>query len=173
MIDKAYIGIDPGKRGYICVMRGETITFHPMPLIGKEFDIHSLFELLFKVANTGSNIHCVVEDVHAILGSSAGATFSFGFGVGVIEGILVSLSIPYTKIPPKKWQKEMHQGVAIQKKKSSTGKTMVNDTKLMSEMAAKRLFPKVNLKASERCKNIHDGKVDALLMCEFCKRNFK
>jgi hypothetical protein len=172
-MSKLYIGIDPGKEGYICIMEGEAITFHPIPLIGKEFDIHNLFELLFKIANTDSNIHCVVEDVHALFNSSAGATFSFGFGLGVIEGILVSLLVPYTKIAPKKWQKELHQGIAVQQKKSSTGKTMVNNTKLMSEMAAKRLFPKVDLRASERCKKSHDGKVDSLLICEFCKRNFK
>lgn len=169
-----YLGIDPGKQGYITIMGEDgSINFRSIPLIGKEFDIHGLFDVMIGIAENYHIKHCVLESVHAIYGASAESTFSFGYGVGIIEGMLVSLSIPYTKIPPKTWQKEIWQGVPIQQKKSSTGKTMVNDTKLMSEMAAKRLFPNVDLRASERCKKSHDGKVDSLLIAEYCRRKFK
>jgi hypothetical protein len=117
--------------------------------------------------------HCVLEDVHSIFGASSSSTFDFGWGLGVIEGVLVANKIPYTKVQPKKWQKEMFEGIPLQQKPSSTGKTMKTDTKAMAEQAAKRLFPSIDLRATERSKKSSDGKVDALLMCEFCRRNFK
>jgi hypothetical protein len=169
--DAIYIGIDPGKNGGIFFYTiGYGYQFQPIPLIGKEYDIQSLTKIFKDCIN--QNCYAIIEDVHSIFGASAGATFDFGFGCGLLEGIMVSYSIPYTKIPPKKWQKEMWQGIPIQQKPSSSGKTKVNDTKKMSEMAAKRLFPNIDLRLTERCKNSHDGKVDALLICEYCRRMY-
>jgi hypothetical protein len=165
------IGIDPGKNGFICIVEefsSETvanyITYHPIPLINKEVDIRKLNECL---SFAGGDIHCVIEDVHAIFGSSAKATFNFGWIVGVLEALLVANGIPYTKVAPKVWQKEMWQGIPIQKKANKR-----TDTKAMSLLAAKRLFPNEDLTATERSVKPHDGKVDALLLCEFCRRNY-
>jgi hypothetical protein len=169
---KISVGIDPGKQGFIAIMAGNEIEFFPMPLIGKEVDINELDKILQGISELSTNIHCVIEDVHAKYGSSASATFSFGYVCGITEGLIMSNKIPYTKVQPKAWQKEMWQGIPIQKKPSSTGKTMINDTKLMSEMAAKRLFPDVDFRKSSRAKNPHDGKIDSLLLCEYCRRNF-
>jgi len=169
---KTFVGIDPGKDGYICINYGGEFEFHPIPKIGKEFDILELATIIGHISHLG-DVHCTLEDVHAIFGSAAGSTFTFGFGCGLIEGMLVMAGIPYTKIQPKKWQKQMFEGVAVQMMKQSTGKTMVVDTKSMAEISAKRLFPAVDLRDTPRCRTSHDGKVDALLMCEYSKRNFK
>lgn len=173
---KVYIGIDPGKAGGIMILNrksGTSVEGNVMPLIGKEYDVRKIFEILSGAATEDSKAcFCAIEDVHAIYGSSAGSTFEFGYGVGLLEGIVVALGIPYAKIQPKKWQKEMFEGIPNQQKKSSTGKTMVNDTKKMAEMAASRLFPDIDLKASSRCKKVHDGMVDALLIAEYAKRKF-
>lgn len=171
-----FIGVDPGKDGYICINFEDKIEFKSMPKIGKEFDIRELskiFDSIYGLSSLSNKVYCVLEDVHAIFGASAGATFEFGFGLGLLEGMLVSCEIPYSKIQPKKWQKQMFEGVSEQRKPSSTGKTMKVDTKAMAEIAAKRMFPEIDLRASERCKKSHDGKVDALLLCEYAKRNFK
>lgn len=171
-----YIGIDPGKQGYITIMykEGEP-EFKKIPLIGKEYDVTELskiFSVLNSLSETTSFTHCVVEDVHAIFGASAGSTFEFGYGVGLIEMGLVMAHIPFTKVAPKKWQKEMFEGIPEQRKPSSSGKTMKVDTKLMALQAAKRLFPNVDLRDTEKCKKPHDGKIDSLLICEYCSRNF-
>jgi len=167
---KNYIGVDPGKSGFICIYNHEKddYSFKPIPLIGKELDIHSLFNIFYDY-NDGLT-HCVIENVHAVFGSSAGSTFDFGFTCGVLEAILVSCEIPYTKVPPKKWQKEMWQGITLMTKPSKTGKTQQTDTKSMSLLAAKRLFPNLNLKKSERSKLPDHNLVDALLICEYGKR---
>lgn len=184
------IGIDPGKDGFITVWKeGEGFIFLPIPLSGKEVDYHALkrdfSEAIGHNTNgeivitngkvTDSTIYCVIEDVHAKFGTAAKATFNFGFVAGAMEMMLIALGIPYTKVAPKKWQKQMWEGVTVQKKQSSTGKTMVNDTKSTSLIAAKRMFPDLDLRAntdSKRATKPHDGKVDSLLICEYCKRNF-
>lgn len=173
-MNKAYIGIDPGKNGFLTVINQKGyFEFYPIPLVGKELDILKINDIISSIISEESDFHCVIEDVHALYGASAGSTFIFGYVCGVLEGILVANNIPYTKVAPKKWQKQMWEGIPLQQKSSSTGKTMVTDTKLMSLMAAKRLFPKVDLRETERCKKPHDGKVDSLLIAEYCRRNFK
>ena len=116
------------------------------------------------------NSHAVIESVHALFGSAAKATFSFGYIAGVLETFLVAYSIPYTKVQPKAWQKVMWQGVQMIKKPSFSKKTMVTDTKAMSEIAAKRLFPDIDFRKTERSTRMDDNKIDSVLMAEYCRR---
>lgn len=171
---KTWLGCDPGKSGFITsIKEGGFIESFAVPKIGKEVDLLELFRLFKNICSSNpEDIYCVIEDVHAIFGSSAGSTFAFGYITGVIEAFVISNNISYTKVAPKKWQKQLHEGVPNQQKLSSTGKTMVNDTKLMSIMAAKRIFPDVDLRATARCKKPDDNKVDSLLIAEYCRRNF-
>jgi len=167
------IGVDPGKKGFICIMRDEphinlhTIKYEGIPLIGKEINLQKMSDIFSDSFVIGDDIHCVIEDVHAIYGSSAKATFTFGWVVGALEALLVANNIPYTKVTPKNWQKVMWVGIPIQKKPNKR-----TDTKAMSLLAAKRLFPNEDLRATKRSKIAHDGKVDSLLLAEYCKRNF-
>lgn len=161
------IGIDVGKSGAICIDIDGSISTHIMPLTSnKVLDTRGLMDIIMNLPDC-EDIHAVIEDVHSIFGASAAANFSFGFNCGYLEGIISTLEIPYTKIAPKIWQKEMWQGVPLIK--NSNKKT---DTKGMSLIAARRLFPKENFLASSRCKVPHDGIVDAMLICEYCKRKF-
>lgn len=178
VMSRIRIGVDPGKNGFIAIWReGKGYDFLPIPLIGKEVDYHTLAKefsaVLFE--DEFEDKYCVIEDIHAKFGASAGSTFSFGYVAGAMEMLLICSGVPYTKVAPKKWQKQMWEGVAVQQKPSSTGKTMVNDTKSTSLMAATRIFPSIDLRGnpeSKRSTKPHDGKVDALLICEYCKRNF-
>jgi hypothetical protein len=163
---KIYVGIDPGKEGAVAATDGETIQYYPFPKIGREVDIQGLTEIL-SAFKEFEQIHVVLENVHSIAGSSAKSNFSFGHTNGIIEGVLVACKIPYTKVQPKEWQKEMFNGIPVQQK---DGK---NDTKLMSLLAAKRLFPEETFLATQRSKVPHDGLTDAVLMSEYCRRKFK
>ena len=175
-MEKISIGIDPGKTGFLTVIGVDGIkAFYPMPLVKKELDIDTLvkwFDSIPKLFEPFDSYHCVLEDVHAMFGSSAKGTFTFGYVCGVLEALLVANRIPYTKVAPKKWQKQMWEGIPLIKKPSTSGKTQVTDTKAMSLLAAKRLFPDVDLRATERSKIPHDGKIDSLLLAEYCRRNF-
>lgn len=130
--------------------------------------------LVFTRAST-VNIHVEPGPVY-----SDGAD-TFGFVAGAIQGIVVAAGYPHTLVQPKKWQKEIYQGipeirkppVMIKKGKMAGQMKKGNlDTKAMSLLAAKRLFPTLDLRASERCKKAHDGIVDALLIAEYGARQY-
>lgn len=182
-MSKIRIGIDPGKESYLCFWSDITnaFTFYQFPISGKETDIAGIAKIFDKVDNLlldqdTDDVHAVIEDVHAIYGSSASNTFEFGKMLGILEALLCAYKIPYTKVQPKVWQKEMFQGVELQQRKSSTGKTMVNDTKGMAEVAAKRLFPNMDLRndsrKTDRAQKVDHNKVDVLLLTNYCKRKF-
>ena len=174
---KIAVGIDPGKTGFIAIQNLSTNNhyFYEIPKIGNEIDLVALNKVFEEevypfVVPQGKavKIHAVIEDVHSIFGSSSKSNFSFGRTVGILHALLVANNIPYTAVKPKEWQKEMWQGVPVQKK--AGGKK--NDTKATSELAARRLFPEIDFRRNERCRVSDDNKIDALLLCEYCKRNF-
>lgn len=175
-MNKISIGIDPGKEGFISMYEDGGVWKHyEMLKIGKFIDVQvldSVFKNISSLVRIGVRVHAVIEDVHAIYGSSAKGTFTFGYVTGLLEMSLVANRIPFTKVQPKTWQKEMWVGIPIQRKLSSSGLTMVNDTKLMSEMAVKRLFPDIDLRRNQRCKINDENKIDAILLTEYCRRNF-
>lgn len=168
---KVYIGIDPGKRGFISVMSGDGIEF--LGLGGRSgMEVSD-----FMGRYSGVCCHAVMEDVHAVYGSSAGATFEFGFGKGFLLGLLVAHRIPYTLVQPKEWQAGIWTNadmVVSHKVVDSGGGVVVSrrvtDTKATSIKAASRIFPAVDFRKSGRCRRIDDNKVDSLLMAEYARR---
>lgn len=172
-MNKTYVGIDPGKQGAIAIITTNELILYKMPLIAKtEIDVKEIASLLFRL----SNPHVVIEDVHSIFNSSAHSNFDFGFGCGMLFAALKITEVPFTKVAPKTWQKEMWKGVkpveilTTEKKKDGSPKYKI-DTKATSLLAATRLFPNVDLRATARCEKDHDGIVDALLMAEYGRRN--
>lgn len=171
------IGIDPGKTGAIVMLDGDTVRKYPIPLIGKELDMLQLHRILDVEGK--QDWHVFIEDVHAIYGSAAGSTFTFGFVCGAIQAMVIALKLKHTLVQPKEWQKVVYQGIPVIRKPSiivKKGKLKgqrrkgPKDCKAMSELAAKRLFPTVDLRKNDRCKVSHDGIVDALLIAEYGKR---
>ncbi len=164
-MSKTYIGIDPGSKGYITVIKGQDIDF----LSIAENDYYDVVLYLKNAAVlSGGEIVCCMESIHAVFGSSAKATFSFGETFGVLQGLLIALGIPYHLVPPKTWQKEMW--ITEDKVyKSKDGKKSINN-KPTSINAARRLFPDVDFRRTPKCKNMDDNKCDATLICEYGRR---
>ena len=179
------IGIDPGKNGAIVVLSndGKILFRETMPCIGNEFNILSLqITMRDIVKKFGEHVNVFIEDVHAIFGSAAGSTFQFGYVVGITRAMVVAFNLSYTMVQPKKWQKEIYQGIPEIRKPSIVVKTGKHkgqirkgalDTKKMSELAAQRLFPSANLKRTDKCTINHDGIIDALLISEYGRRIMK
>ncbi len=96
------IGIDPGVAGAIAVVNtaGEVLVWD-MPTIEvrgkKRISARHLRDLLVDI---GPAVMVVVEDVQGVQGSGATSAFSFGRGVGVIEGVLAGLDRPVTYVSP-------------------------------------------------------------------------
>lgn len=171
MEGKVYIGIDPGKRGFISVMSGDGVEFFSLS------DHNDIEVSEFIGRYCGHCCHAVIEDVHAVYGSSAGATFEFGRVKGFLLGLLVAHRIPYTLVQPKEWQGGVWTSadmvVGCKSVVSGVGAVVsrkVTDTKATSFNAALRIFPSVDFRKSGRCRKVDDNKVDALLMAEYARR---
>lgn len=169
---KKYIGVDPGAKGFVSVIDNSEYRFCSI----EDSNNQELSAFLLNEA-FGSEVAVVLEDVHALYGSSAEGTFKFGFIKGFLLGLLVAHKIPYTLIQPKEWQQEIWTNadmvVNVKKVKQKNGKEVnrkETDTKATSTNAALRLFPSVDFRKNERCKKPDDNKIDALLMAEYARR---
>lgn len=169
---KYYIGIDPGVKGCISIVDeiGKFVESFFLLKNTKNVDAVEISNTLLNLSKYEDNCHVIIENIHAIFGSSAKGTFNFGFIAGLIEGVIATIGLPYTKVNPKIWQKEMFRGVNVITKPSTTGKTQVIDTKKMSFLASHRIFPTVDLRRTSKCKNEDDNFSDSLLMAEYGRR---
>lgn len=149
-----FVGIDPGQKGGICILnaQGEIISIFPM----------CKYELLYNRLGSYNNIaHLVLEKAQAYPKQGVVSVFNYGCHYGILQGIIISLSIPFSLIPPRTWQKNMI--FAFNKKLDAKEKAL---------LSANRIFKKKSnfwLETS-RCKKPHDGMIDAALIAEFCRK---
>lgn len=185
---KIRIGIDVGKLGGIAaIYEDNRIKFHKTPLVAKEIDLPALKEIILQLIEdegrgTADDVLIAIEGVHNLTQVGSKANFQFGRALGMLEGLVTGLELPYLKIHPKKWQKYCFEGIPVvyvagsaktkfNKKLGEDVTTQKVDNKAMALLAAKRLYPNVSFKATERSKVDHDGIVDALLMARYIKDN--
>lgn len=186
LINKNYAGIDPGKTGHIVILDqdGQILFQKQTPLIGKEYDKQEMHQIIYQFEKTQTHIcHFVLEDVHATQMGGKSSNFDFGRGKGLWEMALTARFVPHTMVTAKQWQKQMWQGVKKQykstRRKTKAGNFVKKiDTKATSLLAAKNLMPNedwrnISDKTGKPLSSINDGKVDAYLMAEYCRRNFK
>ncbi len=145
-----YMGIDPGKNGGIAII---SVHRDYREVLSYPYSDDKLITVADEV--TGSTM-CFLEDVHAMPKQGVSSTFNFGKNFGFIQGVLRSFAIPYQLVTPQKWKKEY---------------SCTSDKNTSIEVC-KRLFPRVNLKATERCKKDHDGMAEALLIAEYGRRRY-
>jgi len=102
----SHIGIDPGKNGGISVFWADgSIDAYRFPK-KQELLVNIIEKIKKHCREEKCNSVWVIEDVHALFGSSAKATFSFGRNLGYWEGVLSSKRIKWTKVSPKVWQSD-------------------------------------------------------------------
>lgn len=141
------LGIDPGKTGGLATLDGDTgqvVSLLPMPIVAKEFDVDTLFQV-FQALPEGSRV--ILEGVHAFAGQGVNSVWSFAEGVGIIKGLVRASQLPLEFVYPQTWQK-MTCG--------PTGKD-----KAVTAAWAVRMFPKAEL-TPPRCRKPHEGICDAL-----------
>lgn len=179
---KIAIGIDIGSNGAWAAFVNDKLSYGLLPYSSDEPDMRAFFDHLLELIpkledDDDLKIHAVIEDLHSIFGTSARSNFSFGINNGLIIATLQILEFPFTKVQPKRWQKSMWEGIRPieiptgKKDKKGNPKHKI-DTKQTSLIAAQRLFPKETFLATERSKVPNNNIVDAVLMCEFCRRNY-
>ena len=156
-----YIGIDPGKNGGIAVIGYE----NKLEQNKRKIDVYVYQDdILIKLVKDFAYFRnvlkeesiCYLEQVHAMPKQGVSSTFNFGMNFGFIQGVLKAYGIPYELVTPQKWKKEF---------------SCTSDKNTSIEVC-KRLFPGVNLKATDRCKKDHDGIAEALLIAEYGRRHY-
>src|SRR5262249_32123555 len=111
-MNKIRIGIDIGSDGAIAIIKNDCLVmFSRIPKFNDEQDMYKLLSIIDNHIESGDSVHVVIEDLHSVYGSGAASNFSFGLNNGLIIGMLQVSQIPFTRIGPKKWQKEIWQGI--------------------------------------------------------------
>ena len=105
-----------------------------------------------------SDTLAVIEAAQAMPGQGVTSMFSIGKGYGLWLGLLAGLGIACETVHPRRWSNAMLADVNK------------GDTKAAAAVVAARLFPLLNLRATDRCRKPHEGMVDALLIGEWKRR---
>lgn len=154
---RVFVGVDPGAKGGYAIIREELDG--EINVLCKAWDavefVADMEELATDSRCIGWNVVAAVEKVGARPGQGVTSMYSFGKSCGYIEGVLAANKIGYQLVPPRVWKKAF---------------SLNNDKKLSIEVC-KRLFPNVDLRATERCRTDSDGKAEALLLAAYARRN--
>lgn len=158
----AYIGIDPGEKGAICVLIPSTKQVVFRPTTGKPMDAYQWYLKVTKEVN----VHVVmIEDVHSLFGMSAKSNFTFGANVDRVFTIPAVLGLSIAKVTPKNWHK--HVGVKCTVK----GKARPKALKLAVAALCDQLYPKVSIRGPKG--GLLDGLSDALMVAHYASQTFK
>ncbi len=144
---------DPGKKGGCAVLDSQLgiVAAIPMP------DGRGVFDFLVEHGPD----YALLERTQSRPTDGRGGLHTFAYNAGIIEGIIIALSIPYQLISPQTWQRLMHKD------------TKANDTKKKSFEALARMFPHFECKATPRCTTQHDGMAEAILIASYGHRVMK
>tara|TARA_R110002073_G_scaffold148366_4_gene301502 strand:+ start:7049 stop:7669 length:621 start_codon:yes stop_codon:yes gene_type:complete len=184
------LGMDPGKEGFITAWDGDKFTFYAMPThkvetgnllksgepqMKEEFYLSGLVDLQRQIFLDfrGCKLIVAIEEVGGRGGWSATNNFNFGHTAGMQRMIFEMLDAEIIMVRPQKWQSVVRRGYDLMKVKSSTGKTMVVDSKMMAEHIATSEYPEIDFRKTERSKKNHDGKMDSFLICLYLIRTYK
>ena len=167
--EKVTLGIDPGKTGAIVSIVEQfgfpkIIRAHPMPVLGTKRPVYDLAEIYAIITGyqemQPESLKVYVEKQQPLPPKMGGGAANFGRGyvLGLLEGILVSVSVRHVLVSPRRWQSVLLADVPG------------DNTKVRAAIVARRLFPHVDLRRSERAKKPDSGIVDALLIAEWGRR---
>lgn len=150
MIQNKFIilGIDPGFSGGLAFLDplAMDVEAYPMPVIkGKKttLDKHAILDLITQYSPS----IVWIESVASRPGQGVSSMFNFGYWSGYFEGLFSGLAIPFNKIPPQIWMKDIFEGQTKDEKASIR--------------FCQNLWPKKDWTKSERARVPHDGMTDS------------
>jgi hypothetical protein len=176
----AFLGIDPGLDGFLCLLIEPSVSAPPQPIFqfwlmptvkasrGRRVDRLALAEVFRYLPAITLG---VIEKAQPGGKQKVGSAFKSGEGYGVLLGCLAMQAIGHEEVTPRAWKKAL--GLA------SVGGALKENSKERKEIAiahARQLFPWVDLRKDDgpdsRCKVPHDGKAEALLLAEYARRRW-
>lgn len=162
------IGIDPGVKGGLAAMGPENVReVIAMPTIGKVLDLQDITAFIKKwlfpgVLEVSNAEFIVIEKVHTFNKAGSTQSFSFGVGYGQLQGICAALQLPFVLVTSQEWKRVILTGY----KKPGKGASE-KEKKAAALQYVKQKYPKLDLRKSEKCRNPHDGIVDAICLAEY------
>jgi crossover junction endodeoxyribonuclease RuvC len=144
------LGVDPGASGALAFFEPlEGLTVIDMPTLevkrgGKAKREISPAMLAAEIRSMEPDA-AVIEKVGAMPGQGVSSMFQFGRSVGMVEGVLAALQIPYEYVTPQTWQKAVG----------------ARGGKDASRLRAMEIYPAY---ANEFRLKKHDGRADASLI---------
>lgn len=155
-------GIDPGLKGGIAILHGGLLDIFPTPTIGGvEYDLQEMKNLL-QFSKKFGEVFFTLEKQMAMPGQGLSSTLKTGIGYGMWLGLLSGLNIPYQVVSPLQWQNFHFKGLSKRL-----------DTKEMSILVAKRIYPTTDFLRSSLSRKPADGLTDASLIANFGLRTYK
>jgi len=153
------LGIDPGLRGAIVGLdlKGGLVYKSLLPVKDKEIDVVKLKSMF----DEAKPFMIFMEKVHALPMVGVSTTFKFGYVYGQLQATIRLIGAKLELVPPRTWQK-------IEIPEHFEG-----STKERASKACKALYPKLDLRATERSKKFHDGIVDAFFIASYGLKHFK
>lgn len=147
-----YIGLDPGKKGAMAIMgysntTGERYVMKIIPFDPQEY---------IKTLKQFNGATVCIEQVHSLPREGVKSVWSFGQTYGWLLGVLDAVGLSYQTVPPNLWKKDF---------------SLLRTEKKQSIEVCKRLFPGIELKRTDRCRNDDDNMADAALICEYARRH--
>lgn len=147
-----FCGIDPGKKGAMAIMgysntTGERYMMKIIPFDPQEY---------IKTLKQFNGATVCIEQVHSLPHEGVKSVWSFGQTYGWLLGVLDAVGLSYQTVPPNLWKKDF---------------SLLRAEKKQSIEVCKRLFPGIELKRTDRCRNDDDNMADAALICEYARRH--
>lgn len=165
MADVAVVGVDPGVKGAFCLLIPKTKQIMFMETTQDALTLYKWFQQIDEEFNFAV---CMIEEVGAIQGSAAKATFNFGANVARVNIIPEIAQISVDKVRPKAWQKYI--GVTTPQNLSGSGNAAKRKKHIKTAVAsiAQRLYPKAELHGPKG--GLIDGRSDALMIAHYAAR---
>lgn len=167
----AYIGIDPGMSGYLCVLTDESgVHLEPTPTLptgkgsARRYNVPELLRVVGLAAAKAE--HAVIEKQQSMPQQGVASTFKTGFGYGLWVMALTAAEVPFEAVSSSSWKAKLRikalpgPGTAAQRKKAA--KSLAIET-------AQRLYPHVNLYPTERSRVPSADMAEALLLAHFAR----
>ena len=158
------IGIDPGIKGAICILKdGKILDVFDMPVmpVGKknksQVNGSQIYNEILSRTNqvNKKDVRVIIEHVSAMPGQGVTSMFNFGQSFGILKGICAAMQLPMYFVRPAKWKKYFN---------------LINSEKDASRTKAIEIFPYFS---SNLAKKKDSNKADAILIACYYYETFK
>lgn len=180
-----YVGIDPGMSGFIAVLNpnGGIAKLHAIPTLptGKGakriYNAPELWSCLRAIGRGAADavgwergepypysVMAIIEKQQPMPRQGVSATFSTGFGYGLLCMALTAAKIPHAEVSASAWKRKMG---LLAKADNLAARKKASKAKAIAK--AQALFPGVCLKATERSRTPSSDKAEALLLAHYAR----